>query len=65
MTEVSSTLSPDYVNFLEDLKRKVFSSRYQAARVVNNELILLYHYIGTQILQKQKDRGWGSKILKT
>lgn len=54
----------DYFKFLEDLKGRVSSSRYQAARTVNKELILLYHYIGTQVLQKQEEQGWGSKVIE-
>ena len=62
MTSISIT--PDYQSFIEDIKSRILSSRYQAARVVNKEIILLYHHIGTQILKKQKIQGWGSKILE-
>jgi predicted nuclease of restriction endonuclease-like (RecB) superfamily len=55
--------SQSYLEFLEDLKGKVSSNRYQAARAVNKELILLYHYVGAQILQKQEEQGWGAKII--
>lgn len=54
--------SQSYLEFLEDIKGKVSSNRYQAARAVNKELILLYHYVGAQILQKQEEQGWGAKI---
>ena len=33
-------LNHEYAQFLAELKNRVASSRYQAARVVNNELIL-------------------------
>lgn len=55
--------TPDYAEFLEKLKNRVASSRYKAARAVNKELILLYHHVGTEILQKQNDQGWGAKII--
>lgn len=53
-----------YTQLLEGIKKKVSSSRYQAARAANKELILLYHYIGTQILQKQEELGWGTKVIE-
>jgi predicted nuclease of restriction endonuclease-like (RecB) superfamily len=53
----------DYTVFLAELKRKVESSRYNAVRAVNKELILLYHYIGTEILRRQQLHGWGSKVI--
>jgi predicted nuclease of restriction endonuclease-like (RecB) superfamily len=56
-------LTKDYQSFMEDIKTRILSSRYQAARAVNKELILLYHHIGTQILEKQKAQGWGAKVI--
>jgi predicted nuclease of restriction endonuclease-like (RecB) superfamily len=55
----------DYAEFFEQLKNRVASSRYKAVRAVNKELILLYHHIGTEILQKQSSQGWGSKVIQT
>ncbi len=55
--------STNYVQFLNDLKNKVATSRYKAALSVNKELILLYHYIGSEILNSQKQHGWGAKII--
>jgi predicted nuclease of restriction endonuclease-like (RecB) superfamily len=57
-------LTEDYQSFIEDIKTRILSSRYQAARAVNKELILLYHNIGTQILEKQKAQGWGAKVIE-
>lgn len=57
-------LTQDYQSFIEDIKTRIRSSRYQAARAVNKELILLYHHIGTQILEKQKAQGWGAKVIE-
>lgn len=52
-----------YAEFLEKLKDRVAASRLRAARAVNTELITLYHYIGTEILDRQKRYGWGSKVI--
>ena len=60
----SAILSPEYTNFLEHLKERVATSRYKASISVNKELILLYHYIGTEILKRQKNFGWGTKVIE-
>ncbi|WP_218461057.1 YhcG family protein [Rickettsia sp. TH2014] len=52
-----------YAEFLEKLKNRVATSRLRAARAVNTELTTLYHYIGTEILDRQKRYGWGSKVI--
>lgn len=53
----------DYQLFLEELKKRVYASRYKAALSVNKELILLYHYVGVRILASQAVQGWGAKII--
>lgn len=56
-------INVEYSKFLADLKERVASSRYKAALSVNKELILLYHHIGTQILEAQGHQGWGAKVI--
>lgn len=53
----------NYKKFLADLKSRVATSRYKAALSANREMILLYHYIGTEILSSQDKHGWGAKII--
>ncbi|MDP3935373.1 MAG: PDDEXK nuclease domain-containing protein [Alphaproteobacteria bacterium] len=62
MTDLN--LTEGYQSFIEDIKSRILSSRYQAARAVNKELILLYYHIGKQILEKQKAQGWGAKVIE-
>ena len=50
-----------YQHFLDDLKQRVATARYQAARTLNTELILLYHHVGKEILKSQQQHGWGAK----
>ncbi|MFP3034201.1 MAG: YhcG family protein, partial [Candidatus Tisiphia sp.] len=45
------------------LKEQIATSRYKAALAVNSKLIVLYHHIGTEILKRQKEHGWGAKII--
>lgn len=56
-------LSREYTEFLEALKTRVSLSQYKAVRAVNRELILLYHYIGSELLKRQKEYKWGSKVI--
>jgi predicted nuclease of restriction endonuclease-like (RecB) superfamily len=63
MSENKNIIGKTYFQFLETLKSRVISARYQAARSVNKELILLYHYLGTEILKSQEAYGWGAKII--
>jgi len=55
--------NPKYNEFLEQLKNKVIKTRYHATRLINQQLILLYHYIGSEILARQSENSWGTKII--
>ncbi len=57
-------LEKSYIKFLDDLKIQIKQSRIKAHLSVNRELILLYYKIGLAILEKQKEEGWGSKIIE-
>ncbi len=58
------TTSPQgYREFLEELKRRIQSAQNRAALAVNRELVLLYWKTGRDILQKQEQEGWGSKVI--
>ena len=59
-----SAISDNYFQFLDDLKKRVISSRYKAALSVNHELIALYHHIGTEIIKSQAQHGWGAKVIE-
>jgi predicted nuclease of restriction endonuclease-like (RecB) superfamily len=56
-------IDKNYLEFLGQLKTRISKSRYQVARTVNQELILLYWDIGNSILDKQKVEGWGQSII--
>ncbi|WP_202972394.1 MULTISPECIES: PDDEXK nuclease domain-containing protein [Legionella] len=56
-------MDASYTDFLSNLKNRVAASRMRAAFKVNQELILLYHHIGTQIIQSQTVHGWGTKVI--
>lgn len=50
-------------NIIKELKEAILKSRYQAARLVNRELIILYFGIGKKISETATKEAWGSKVL--
>lgn len=56
--------SPEYRQFIEDMKTRVVSARISAARAVSLELILLYWDIGRGIVEKQQVLGWGDAVVE-
>ena len=59
-----SIASPEYRQFIEELKARVFSARLSAARAVNRDVILLYWDIGRGIVEKQQMLGWGESVVE-
>ena len=57
------TIPENYNSFLADLKNRIRSAQVKAALAVNRELVLLYWQIGKDILQRQEQEGWGSKVI--
>ena len=52
-----------YEEFLLKLKERIRNAQVKAALAVNQELILLYWQIGKEILYRQQQQGWGSKVI--
>lgn len=52
-----------YAAFLNDIKARVRSAQLRAALAVNQEQILLYWQIGTDISRKMQEHGWGAKVV--
>ncbi len=66
MSKPSSLFPTDenYISFLRSLKERIRQAQIKAALAVNNELILLYWQIGREILNRQKQEGWGAKVIE-
>ncbi|NJM00581.1 MAG: DUF1016 domain-containing protein [Synechococcaceae cyanobacterium SM2_3_2] len=61
---MSFDLAPGgYVPFLAELKERIRSAQVRAALAVNRELVVLYWQIGQEILARQEQEGWGSKVI--
>jgi predicted nuclease of restriction endonuclease-like (RecB) superfamily len=52
-----------YAELLEELKQRIRTARIRAALSVNRGLIRLYWEIGKAILERQKEQGWGAKVV--
>lgn len=55
--------SSSYGILLRELQERIRSARLRAALAVNQELVALYWSIGADILARQRDEGWGAKII--
>ncbi len=53
-----------YGELLEDLKARIRTAQVRAALAVNRELVLLYWQIGREILARQREAGWGAKVVE-
>ncbi|MCA1995475.1 MAG: DUF1016 N-terminal domain-containing protein, partial [Coleofasciculus sp. S288] len=53
----------NYTAFLRSLKERIQQAQIKAALAVNRELTLLYWQIGREILTRQRQEGWGAKII--
>ena len=56
-------LPSDYQAFLRSIKTRVQQAQLRAVVAVNKELILLYWYIGKEILARQEKEGWGTQVI--
>lgn len=63
---MSDNLLPrfQYDNFLSSLKEHIRQAQTRAALSVNQELILLYWQIGREMLSKEQEQGWGTKVVE-
>lgn len=52
-----------YAELLEQLKARVRTSQVRAARAANSELLGLYWSVGRDILDRQEQAGWGSRVI--
>lgn len=53
-----------YTDWLAQLKTKIQTAQQRAALAVNRELVLLYWQIGTYIINRQAEQGWGAKVIE-
>jgi predicted nuclease of restriction endonuclease-like (RecB) superfamily len=56
--------SRSYQELLARLKTQIRTAQVRAAVAVNHELVLLYWEIGKEILTRQKEDGWGTRVVE-
>lgn len=62
---IALTAPPDgYLHWLADLKARIYATQQRAALAVNTELLQLYWQIGHEILTRQAEQGWGTKVVE-
>ena len=52
-----------YGQLLDDIKVRIRNARVAAALAVNQALIALYWEIGAEILRREREQGWGAKVI--
>lgn len=62
-TVIPANIPTGYQDLLQGIKEQVRTAQMRAMVTVNTEAILLYWRIGSNILQKQQDEGWGAKVI--
>jgi len=56
-------LPSGYEWFLHSIKMQVQQVQLQALVAVNKELLFLYWHIGKAMLERQREQGWGAKVI--
>lgn len=65
MTEKNnSILSPEYLNFKNEITARIRSAQYEALKAVNKEMITLYWEVGKRITEQQTTLGWGKSVVE-
>jgi predicted nuclease of restriction endonuclease-like (RecB) superfamily len=59
----NAPLPADYGIWLASLKSRIQGARMRALLSANAEQIRLYHDIGHEILARQRQHGWGTKVI--
>ncbi|MDQ1335154.1 MAG: hypothetical protein QG552_2104, partial [Thermodesulfobacteriota bacterium] len=58
-----SMLPTDYPKVLNNLKERIQAERLRVTLAANSVMVLLYWDIGNVILERQRQQGWGAKII--
>ncbi|MDX9806542.1 MAG: PDDEXK nuclease domain-containing protein [bacterium] len=60
---MKNVFDQEYKNWLREIKEKIKGAQIRAALSANCELISLYWFLGSQIVEKQKTADWGSGFI--
>ena len=59
----AAALPEGYEVWRKEIIALIEQAKYRAALSVNSELLSLYWKIGTDIIKKQQEQGWGSRVI--
>lgn len=57
-------LSPEYLDFRNEITSRIRSAQYEALKAVDKEMIALYWKIGRRITEQQAALGWGKSVVE-
>ena len=57
-------LSPECLDFRNEITSRIRSAQYEALKAVNKEMIALYWKIGRRITEQQAALGWGKSVVE-
>ena len=60
----AGSLPDGYELWRKEIIALIEQAKYKAALSVNSELLSLYWKIGTDIIKKQKEQGWGTQVVE-
>ncbi|MDE6987802.1 MAG: PDDEXK nuclease domain-containing protein, partial [Bacteroides acidifaciens] len=60
----SPILSPEYLNFKNEITARIRSAQDEALKAVNKEMIALYWEVGKRITEQQTALGWGKSVVE-
>jgi hypothetical protein len=58
------TVSAEYNELLDSIKRSLAAGQLRAARAVNNVLVETYWQIGRDIVARQRGQRWGARVIE-
>ena len=63
VSDIMSNMPKNYADFISNLKIRIRQERIKSVLAANSALVLMYWDIGSAILTKQKEEGWGAKVI--
>ena len=63
LPESLAKMPENYIDFVHQLKAKITTGRTKAILHANASMMVLYWHIGNAINEKQKEAGWGAKVI--
>lgn len=63
LPEVLKNMPEGYAGFIMQIKEQILKKRLETVLAANSAMIIMYWEIGNAILQRQKNEGWGAKVI--